>query len=409
MADNQGFDEKVKNYSDNLYRDIGERQKQQRYGDETLLKNLDISKLAEDEAKEQTRRKGVLSNIDRSLMNKRIREMKIEGFEQFNLPEDMTYGQVEDDKALKQLFGDLIELKNEKKSGLNLFGERQISLAEEQARIMNEDRKGRLELDKQKAKDSLDLNNLTNEDRKRRLELDKQKVKDSLDLNNLTSDNRKRRLELDKQKAKDSLDLNNKRIDAQERIAGKRISASEKLNKYKQEKAEQKEARPSEKVVERLGVIDNALLLIERIEKEKPQYDTGRAKAGWNSAKGLIGEDDPKFTAFASDVNRNLANYIRMISGAAAANNERQFLAGIEVSVFDDDDTFNLKLQKAKEGFIQTRDLLTEGQKFLGKNMPERPSSPKSNQFPKKVFKDGQQATISSEKELKEAQADGWK
>lgn len=439
MADNQGFDANVKNFSDNTYRDIGERQNQQRYGDEMLLKNLDVSKLAEDESKEQKRRSGALSERDRALMNQRIRDLPIEGSEAILLPPEMTYGQIEDDQVLSQIFGDLVELKNDKKSTLKdelIRAELAVQKMMEGQPLSEVDRKilqkqlegakidfivpesmtyGQIKSQAFLSGFSKNFKGLTPKEgisafQERKLTLDEKVAGVNTEVKN-------RKMTLDEQRAKDlnaknkgALDFSNKKLGVQERLSKDKLKSTENQNRIKRDKEEVKEARPSEKVMERLGVIDTALILIEKIEKEKPKFDTGRGKSAWNTAKGLIGEDDPVFTAFRSDVDRNLANYIKMISGAAAANNERDFLAGIEISTFDDDDTFTLKLRKAKEGIIQTRKILIDGQKFIGKKMPEGLPKPVNNsQFPRKVFKDGKEATIENEKDLKESQADGWK
>ena len=456
MADNQGFDANVKNFSENTYRDIGERQKQQRYGDEMLLKNLDVSKLAEDESKEQKRRSGALSERDRALMNQRIRDLPIEGSEAILLPPEMTYGQIEDDQVLSQIFGDLVELKNDKSSlkdqitrsemaaqklmdseKLSVVDrkilQKQLSAAEIDVEVPEDLTYGQVKSQSFLNGFSKNFKGLSPKEgisvyQDRRLTLDEGNSKTLNDIKGrqLTLDEKvagvntgvkNRKMTLDEQRAKDlnaknkgALDFSNKKLGVQERLSKDKLKSTENQNRIKREKEEVKEARPSEKVMERLGVIDTALILIEKIEKEKPKFDTGRGKSAWNTAKGLVGEDDPVFTAFRSDVDRNLANYIKMISGAAAANNERDFLAGIEISTFDDDDTFTLKLQKAKEGIIQTRKILIDGQKFIGKKMPEGlPKPVNGSQFPRKVFKDGKEATIQNEKDLKESQADGWK
>lgn len=175
-------------------------------------------------------------------------------------------------------------------------------------------------------------------------------------------------------------------------------------------KEAKKEAKPSPKFAEQMTRYDTTLALLRDIKRRKPQFDTGRLSSTGSRVAGFFGVDDPEYSTFRADVDDQLAKYIKEISGAAASDRERAFLSGIQISTNDNDETFNQKLESAIKKLEQARGAALEAERRLGKNV-ERfvPSLVKESQFPKTIYKNGQQATVNNEQELKEAQAEGWK
>jgi len=106
---------------------------------------------------------------------------------------------------------------------------------------------------------------------------------------------------------------------------------------------------------------------LKDIKRRKPKFDTGPIRSRANAAAQLVGQDDPEYTAFKADVNDQLAQYIKNISGAAASDKERAFLSGIQITTNDNDETFMKKLESAIGKVERARNAALEAQRNLGK------------------------------------------
>lgn len=156
--------------------------------------------------------------------------------------------------------------------------------------------------------------------------------------------------------------------------ANKKALADSSLE-YKKEK--DAKITPAQQKV--LSGIENSLSSIEKIESEKSKIDTGPFANARNWLAKIPGWDDKKVSAFKSEVNRNLAEYIHSISGTAASDKERPFLMDNLPNMSDNDDTFMSKLKSFKEGLnrIKENELMTLEKS--GKNVQNFKSSGSSD------------------------------
>lgn len=176
----------------------------------------------------------------------------------------------------------------------------------------------------------------------------------------------------------------------------------------RQDKLE-KESRPSEKQVKEFTDFDNALDSIKSIRAQKGSQDTGPLSALQNKVAGFVGMDDAEKSAFKSQVNDQLAQYIKSISGGAVSDQERAFLIQNIPTVSDNDETFNKKLDVLEQRLERNRQNAITNANKMGKNVKEfeRTSNIKTS-FPMQVRKDGKVATVNSQSELDEAKNEGW-
>jgi hypothetical protein len=105
----------------------------------------------------------------------------------------------------------------------------------------------------------------------------------------------------------------------------------------------------SDKQVEGINTIDNALSEVDNIIKEKANVDTGPLAGRLNSVAQKVGIDDPSVSKFRARVGEQLAQYIRAISGAAVSAKERVELEANIPNMNDSDETFVAKLGTLQE------------------------------------------------------------
>lgn len=137
------------------------------------------------------------------------------------------------------------------------------------------------------------------------------------------------------------------------------------------------EAKPSEKQVKEFTDFDNALDSIKSIRSQKGQFDTGPLAGRMNSVAGLVGLDDADKTAFRSQVQDQLAQYIKSISGGAVSDQERASLIQNIPTMNDNDETFQRKLDVLEQRLERNRKNALENANKMGKDVKsfERPSS----------------------------------
>lgn len=176
----------------------------------------------------------------------------------------------------------------------------------------------------------------------------------------------------------------------------------------------QEKARLTDKQSSELATHDKAISAIDNVLAQKSQWDTGKLSMGLNKVASWVGMDDSKKSAFKSDVGEQLAQYIKAISGATVSPTERASLLENVPSVYDNDDTFVEKANALKRRLQRNREIELDYLQKGGKNIeeyktnssPAQPAQPSS--FPRKVRKGNQEATVSNEQELKEAQSEGF-
>lgn len=112
----------------------------------------------------------------------------------------------------------------------------------------------------------------------------------------------------------------------------------------------------SDKQVEGINTIDNALTEVDNIMEQKKNVNTGPFAGRLNSVAQKIGLDDPSISKFRAQVGEQLAQYIRAISGAAVSMKERAALESNIPNMNDSDETFMAKLATLKERLASHRE-----------------------------------------------------
>jgi hypothetical protein len=102
-------------------------------------------------------------------------------------------------------------------------------------------------------------------------------------------------------------------------------------------------AQLSDKQAANLSEIDATIRGLERISTLKKDVNTGPLSSRGQAAMELIGEASPEFTELKSEVEKNVAAYIRAISGAQASELEVARLKRVAPTINDDDETFKNK------------------------------------------------------------------
>lgn len=162
----------------------------------------------------------------------------------------------------------------------------------------------------------------------------------------------------------------------------------------------------SEKQVKDLTSYDQGIALLSNIEATKSQFDTGPLSSRQNAAAQMFGMDDAQKSAFKADVQSNVAEYIKSISGAAVSDTERKYLLQNMPNMTDNDATFSAKLKKVKDRLERNRDLFLNNVKASGKNTSEfeqeqkdlpKKSEKADKSKPKTVIQGGHTYTLNEE------------
>lgn len=163
--------------------------------------------------------------------------------------------------------------------------------------------------------------------------------------------------------------LLNARMAAEARKDAARLSAEARKD-ARDEKLEQKR-KLSDKQVSVVAQYDKAIDSMKNIAKEKMNWDTGKMSFAANMASGLVGLDDADKTAFKSQVQDFVAQYIKDLSGTAASDKERAFLQKNIPSVYDNDATFSAKSEKVIKKLESLREVELGLFEKQGKNVSE--------------------------------------
>lgn len=131
------------------------------------------------------------------------------------------------------------------------------------------------------------------------------------------------------------------------------------------------QAKLSEKQVTDLTKLDQTIDLLDNIAASKPNNDTGPVSSRQNALAQMVGMDDSQKSAFKADVQSNVAEYIKGISGAAVSDTERAYLLQNMPNMTDNDATFMTKLNKVRDRMKRNRDTFLGNVKTSGKNTTE--------------------------------------
>jgi len=148
---------------------------------------------------------------------------------------------------------------------------------------------------------------------------------------------------------------------------------SERKREFELKMADKKEqeARLTPKQISDVTALDNALGVINNIQAEKPKFDTGPVSARQNSLAQMFGMDDAQKSKFKADIQSNVAEYIKSISGAAVSDQERAFLLQNMPTMADNDATFSAKLQLVKDRLERNKDNMLTNMNKSGKNVKD--------------------------------------
>jgi len=148
---------------------------------------------------------------------------------------------------------------------------------------------------------------------------------------------------------------------------------SERKREFELKMADKKEqeARLTPKQISDVTALDNALGVINNIQAEKPKFDTGPVSARQNSLAQMFGMDDAQKSKFKADIQSNVAEYIKSISGAAVSDQERAFLLQNMPTMADNDATFSAKLQLVKDRLQRNKDNMLTNMNKSGKNVKD--------------------------------------
>ena len=201
-------------------------------------------------------------------------------------------------------------------------------------------------------------------------------------------------------------------LDRQERSKDRALQREIALGQRDQARQDklEKEAKPSEKQVKEFTEFDNALDSIKSIRAQKSSQDTGPLSALQSNVAQFVGMDDSEKSAFKSEVQDQLAQYIKSISGGAVSDQERASLMQNIPKMSDNDETFNKKLDALEARLERNRQNAVTNAQKMGKNVKEferAPSQPKAST--KIRVSNGKETLEIDESDLSDAEADGYK
>lgn len=124
----------------------------------------------------------------------------------------------------------------------------------------------------------------------------------------------------------------------------------------------------SDKQVEAIDQLDQVTGGLDEMEELKPAFDTGPIAGRVMAWRQSFGNDDAKTTAFKAKIGRQLANYVRSMSGLAVTDQERQFLSTLVPSERDQDESFFTKLNDMRDESMRIRSRKLENFRRQGKN-----------------------------------------
>lgn len=170
---------------------------------------------------------------------------------------------------------------------------------------------------------------------------------------------------------------------AKDRALQREIALNQK-NQAREDRLE-KEAKPSEKQVKEFTEFDNALDSIKSIRAQKDSQDTGPISAAQSTVAQFFGMDDSEKSAFKSEVQDQLAQYIKSISGGAVSDSERATLMQNIPKMSDNDETFSKKLDALEARLERNRQNAVSNASKMGKNVKEFERAPNSKEETKVV------------------------
>ena len=128
----------------------------------------------------------------------------------------------------------------------------------------------------------------------------------------------------------------------------------------------QQKDEPGVQATKDIANIDRSIMLLKKIQKDKPEINTGPVMNLIAIGRKAIGQDDPKTTAFMSRIGRELAEELHRISGTAVADPEfiRQRAQRLTMSL--QDGTFDQVLADILETYEEEKSIKLESLRASG-------------------------------------------
>lgn len=155
-----------------------------------------------------------------------------------------------------------------------------------------------------------------------------------------------------------------KRQTLEERLRSLRLR-----NEKAQSEAGRAGARPNVKEATDVTELSVALDEAERLASTAGTIDTGPIANLRNFLAQKVGVDDPEVTAYKASIGEQLAQYIKSISGATVAANERAALLQNVPTFADDDTAFMAKLQRVIMMLEAKKAAMIKAQSIAGKDV----------------------------------------
>lgn len=169
-------------------------------------------------------------------------------------------------------------------------------------------------------------------------------------------------------------ELAKKEMDEYQRVrleqAWRRLDLGDKtygLKEKTQNWREKEKGELSDKQVEAVDSLDQTMGVIDEIDELKPAFGTGPLTSRVADFRRATGFDDAKMTAFKQKLGRNLANYIRSMSGLAVTDQERAYLTTLVPNDKLDDAAFLESIKTFRNELERTKSRKLENFRRQGK------------------------------------------
>ena len=356
-----------------------------RQREDQLLSNIKVAGLADEERERQARRAKPLDSMTRNLLQQRIATLPIPQTEMIEIPETMTFGDLEDNPILQSLSQDIPRIGKASVKD-------EIARAQE-IRFQQKLKQPMSDVDRNIVNKYLE-----------RLGLSQQFPPGST--YGQVNDNEYLRHLLKDMKALQLSSTLSPRQEQQMRVTEQREARAqrEQQRKIEREKKEdlRKEQEPIKKAKEELRESEEvSRYLVESIDKLSGMLETYGTSEITNPAI------DAQMQALAGDIRlemKELKN-LGVLNGPDLQILQEQIpdLGGVS-GFLSIPSRARAKLKQAKEQIERKMKIKRD----LVQDMSSGGSGKTTQKFPRIIRKGNQQATVSNEQELKEAQAEGW-
>lgn len=165
----------------------------------------------------------------------------------------------------------------------------------------------------------------------------------------------------------------------------KRRELSEEIQEWKVKEKDEL----SDKQTEALTSLQETMDALDNLAVEKASIDTGPLSAAQSWTAQKFGIDDPNKSAFKASILDNISKRVKALSGTAASDKERAWIAETLPAMTDNDASFTAKLNEARKRLNMVYERKVKG--FTGQG-----KQPGKLQIPEKLerFKTGQDKKI---------------